>query len=154
LANTSEKENKKNMKIFDRAVSTSARCLAVAAIVLLAGFGTRSLAAPASKSLSFVNSEKHVQIKVEIHGDIDHHTVDSVEHLVSEWLEAAHFVVSHTDGANYLHLHVRVDVSDNHHYKVHSDCADWHEDKEAAVVDAIDDILHHMISDFIDKYSH
>jgi hypothetical protein len=142
------------MKIFDRAVRISAYFVALLTLVFFTSVSARSLTAPASKNVVFSSSEKHVQIKVEIHGDIDHHTVDSVEHLVSEWLEAAHFVVSHTDGANYLHLHVRVDVSDNHHYKVHSDCADWHEDKEAAVVDAIDDILHHMISDFIDKYSH
>ena len=116
--------------------------------------GPVSLASSAGKALAFSNSEKHVQIKVVIHGEIDHHTVDSVEHLVAEWLEAAHFVVSHTDGADYLHLHVTLDVTKEHHFKVHSDCSDWHEDKEAAVLDAIDDILHHMISDFIDKYSH
>ena len=101
-----------------------------------------------------MNAEKHVQIKVEIHGHVDGHTVESVEHLVAEWLEAAHFVVSHSDGADYLHLHVKVNVTDNHHYEVESDCGDWEEDKEAAVVDAIDEILHHMISDFIDKYGH
>ena len=142
------------MKIFDKAVGIAATTFALTALVFLTGFSTRSLATPMSKSLLVSNAEKHVQIKVEIHGHVDGHTVDSVEHLVSEWLEAAHFVVSHTDGANYLHLHVVVNVTDTHHFAVHSDCAEWHEDKEAAVVDAIDEILHHMISDFIDKYGH
>ena len=142
------------MKIFNKAVRISATTFALTALVFLTGFSTRSLAAPVSKSLTFSNAEKHVQIKVEIHGHVDHHTVDSVEHLVMEWLEAAHFVVSHTDGAGYLHLHVVVEASDDHHFEVHSDCSDWHEDKEAAVVDAIDEILHHMISDFIDQYGH
>jgi len=142
------------MKIFDKVVRVSATTFALTALVLLMGFSTRSLAAPASKSLAVSNAEKHVQIKVEIHGHVDGHTVDSVEHLVMEWLEAAHFVVSHTDGADYLHLHIAVNVTDDHHFAVHSDCSDWHEDKEAAVVDAIDEILHHMVSDFIDKYGH
>lgn len=142
------------MKIFAKAVHISATTFALIALVFLTGFSTRSLAAPVSKSLTFSNTETHVQIKVEIHGHVDDHTVDSVEDLVTEWLEAAHFVVSHTDGANYLHLHVVVNVTDDHHFAVHSDCADWHEDKEAAVVDAIDEILHHMVSDFIEKYGH
>jgi hypothetical protein len=143
----------KMMKCLKKAVRISVVTAALAAL-LTSGAGSRSLAAPAAKRLAVSNAEKHVQIIVEIHGDIDHHTVDSVAQLVGEWLEAAHFVVSHTDGAGYLHLHVTLNVTSNHHFSVHSDCADWHEDKEAAVVAAIDEILHHVVSDFIDKYSH
>ena len=138
---------------FQKAVRLLAVSFAIAAICLTA-FSTRSIANPASKTWVITNPEKHVQINVEIHGNIDGHTVESVEHVVMEWLEAAHFVVAHTDGADYLHLHIRLEVNDNHHFAVHSDCADWHEDKEAAVVDAVDEVLHHMIGDFIDKYSH
>ena len=148
------KEKIKGMKIFDRTVRLSAVAIAITALVFLSGLSTRALAHPASKTLVISNAEKHVQIKVEIHGSIDHHTVASVEHLVEEWLEAAHFVVSHTDGADYLHLHVKLEVTADHHYQVESDCGDWEEDKEADVVDAIDEILHHLINDFIDKYSH
>ena len=140
------------MKKLNRSVRFNISTFAIAAILLLTGLSAPSLAKPASKTLVFANAEKHVQIKVDIHGHIDGHTVESVEHLIMEWLETAHFVVAHTDGADFLHLHISLDVTDNHHFKVHSDCADWHEDKEAAVVDAIDEILHHMISDFIDKY--
>ena len=140
------------MKKFNRAVRFTVSPFAIAAILLLTGLSAPSMANPASKTLVFTNVEKHVVIKVDIHGHIDGHTVESVEHVIMEWLEAAHFVVSHTDGADFLHLHVSLDVTNDHHFKVHSDCADWHEDKEAAVVDAIDEILHHMISDFIDKY--
>jgi hypothetical protein len=142
------------MKKINKAGRISVASFAIAAMVFLTGFSARALAHPMSNPLTFSNPEKHVQIQVEIHGHIDHHTVDSVEHLVMEWLEAAHFVVSHSDGADYLHLHIALDVTHDHHFKVHSDCADWHEDKDAAVVDAIDEILHHMISDFIDKYAH
>ena len=138
--------------MFDKSVRQSTAFLAMAAILLLTGLSSHSFAAP--KTLTFANVEKHVQINVQIHGHIDGHTAETVEHVIMGWLEAAHFVVSHTDGADYLYLHVSLDVTDNHHFKVHSDCADWHEDKEAAVVDAIDEILHHMISDFIAKYSH
>ena len=126
--------------------------MAIVTMVLVSGFYRNAFGA--SKTLTFTAAEKHVQINVEVHGHIDGHTVETVEHVILEWLEAAHFIVSHTDGAGYLHLHVRLDLTDDHHFKVHSDCADWHEDKEAAVVDAIDDILHHMIDDFIAKYSH
>jgi hypothetical protein len=140
------------MKKFNRTVRFTVSSFAIAAILLLTGLSVPSLANPASKTLVFTNAEKHVQILVEIHGHIDGHTVESVEHLVVEWLEAAHFVVSHTNGADFLHLHISLDVTDDHHFKVHSDCADWHEDKEAAVVGAIDEILHHMIDDFITKY--
>jgi hypothetical protein len=143
------------MKTFDSAVRPLVSPIAILAIMMFAaGFGGRSMAAPASKALVLANAEKHVQIKVEIHGEIEHHTMESVEHLVVGWLEAAHFVVSETESADSLHLHVSVDVSPNHHFKVHSDCGGWHEDKEAAVVDAIDEILHHMIADFIEKYAH
>lgn len=142
------------MRKINKAGRISVASFAIAAMLLLTGFSGRVLANPTSNPLAFSNSEKHVQIHVEIHGDIDHHTVESVEHLVTEWLEAAHCVVSHTDGADYLHLHVVLQVTDNHHFEVHSDCSDWHEEKEAAVVDAIDEILHHMVSDFIDKYVH
>jgi hypothetical protein len=142
------------MKKINKAGRISVASFAIAALLLLTGFSARALANPTSNPLVFSNPEKHVQIKVEVHGHIDHHTMEEVEHLVMEWLEAAHFVVSHSDGADYLHLHVSLDVTDDHHFKVHSDCSDWHEDKEAAVVDAIDEILHHMISDFIDKYAH
>jgi hypothetical protein len=142
-----------SMKSFWQAVRISIASLAVT-LLLVGGLGSPTLASPANHSVVFVNAEKHVQIKVEIHGDIDGHTVESVEHLVMEWLEAAHFVVSHTDSADTLHLHVLLEVKDNHHFEVHSDCGGWAEDKEAAVVDAIDEILHHMINDFIDKYGH
>ena len=141
------------MKRFNQAGRHAAACMAIA-MLMLTGFSARSLANPLSRTAVFVNTEKHVLINVEVHGHIDGHTVDSIEHLVMEWLEAAHFVVSHSDGADYLHLHVLLEVTDNHHFNVHSDCSDWHEDKEAAVVDAIDEILHHMVNDFIDKYSH
>ena len=136
-----------------RFIGLSIVSLAIATL-MLTGFSAPSLASSLSRTAVFTNAEKHVQINVEVHGHIDGHTVDSIEDLVMEWLEAAHFVVSHADGADYLHLHVLLEVTDNHHFEVHSDCADWHEDKEAAVVDAIDEILHHMVSDFIDKYSH
>ena len=142
------------MKIIAQSIRKAAACLAVAALLLLTGLSANSFAGSKTTTLNFSNAEKQVQLKVEIHGHIDGHTLDSVEHLVSEWLEAAHFVVSHTDGAGFLHLHIKLDVTDDHHFKVHTDCADWHEDKEAAVVDAIDEILHHMIIDFIEKYSH
>ena len=141
------------MKTFDRTIRLSA-ALAIAMAVFLTGLSARTEAYPASKILAFSNVEKHVHIKVEIHGDIDHHTVESVEHLVAEWLEAAHFVVEHTAGANALELHVVLNVTDNHHFTIHEDCGDWHEEKEAAVLDAIDDILHHMTEDFIEKFSH
>jgi hypothetical protein len=142
------------MKTVDRAVRLSVAPVAILAMIFFTSITPRSFAAPANKALVLTNAEKHVQIKVEIHGEIDHHTMESVEHLVVGWLEAAHFVVAHTEGADVLHLHVSVEVAPNHHFKLHSDCGGWHEDKEAAVVDAIDDILHHMISDFIEKYGH
>jgi hypothetical protein len=128
-------------------------CLTFAAF-LFTGFSANSFASSKTRTLKFSNAEKHVQIIVEINGNIDGHTIESVEHLVAGWLEAAHFAVSHTDGAGYLHLHVKLDVTENHHFQVHTDCAEWHEDKEAAVVDAIDEILHHMVIDFIEKYGH
>jgi hypothetical protein len=142
------------MKMTEKTIHKSMRFLAVLALLGIAGLSTNTRAASKTRELNFSNPEKHVQIKVEIHGHIDNHTVNSVEHLVSEWLEAAHFAVSHADGADYLHLHIVLEVTDNHHFKVHSDCADWHEDKEVAVVDAIDQLLHDMINDFIDKYLH
>ncbi|MBI3654160.1 MAG: hypothetical protein HY231_24280 [Acidobacteria bacterium] len=141
------------MKIFDRPLRLKTVSFAILAMVFLSSFSARSLAYAPGNTLVFSNVEKHVLVQVEIHGQIDGHTMESVAQLVADWLEAAHFVVSHTDGAGYLHLHVKLELSDNHHFLVHSDCADWHEDREAAVVDAIDEILHHMVSDFIDKYS-
>ena len=141
------------MKIFNRTGRRALTSLAIA-VLILTGFSVRSLANPASRTSAALSSEKHVQIKVEIHGDVDGISEETIEHLMAEWLEAAHFIVSETDGADYLHLHIKLEVTDNHHFKVHSDCADWHEDKEAAVADAINEILHHMINDFIDKYSH
>jgi hypothetical protein len=148
-----KKEIIKTMKKINQIFRFASAFLAIA-MLFLSGFSARSLANSLSHSAVFVNAEKHVQITIEIEGDIDGHTEESVEHLIIGWLEAAHFVVSETDGAGFLHLHIKLDVTDNHHFKVHSDCADWHEDKEAAVVGAIDEILHHMIADFIEKYMH
>jgi hypothetical protein len=148
-----KKEIMKSMKKFHQTFRPATAFLAIA-MLFLSGFSARSLGNSPSHSAFFVNAEKHVLVQIEIHGDIDGHTEESVEHLVMGWLEAAHFVVSETDGAGFLHLHIKLDVTDNHHFKVHSDCADWHEDKEAAVVDAIDEILHHMITDFVERYAH
>jgi len=100
------------------------------------------------------NVEKHVQIKVEIHGKIDGHTADAVEDLIAEWLEEAHFVVEEKEGVNFLKLHVVLKVTENNHFAIHEDCGDWQEDKEAAVLDALDEILHQMINDFIEKFGH
>ena len=142
------------MKTITQSIRKATAYLTVVAFLLLTGLTANSFATSKTTTMNFSNVEKHVQIIVEIHGHIDGHTMDSVEHLVAEWLVAAHFVVSHSDGADFLHLHVKLNVTDNHHFQVHTDCADWHEDKEAAVVDAIDEILHHMVTDFIEKYAH
>lgn len=139
------------MKRFNGRISVVS--LAVA-MFFLTGFSSRSMANPMSNSPISSKAAKHVQINVEIHGQIDDHTAEAVEHVVMAWLEAAHVAVSHADGADTLHLHIRLDVTDNHHFKVHSDCADWHEDQEVATVDAINEILHVMVNHFIDKYVH
>jgi hypothetical protein len=143
----------KLMKKFNRKVRLSVTALAIAAL-MLTGFSARSLAQPMGKSLNVVNTDKHVQITVEIHGDIDGVSDESIEAVIAEWLEAAHFIVSENDATDALHLHVKLAVTDNHHFMVDSDCSDWHEEKEAAVANAINDILHHMVNDFINKYSH
>jgi hypothetical protein len=122
--------------------------------MLLLGSLNSGQALARTKSFSYSNAEKHVSIKIEIHGDTEGIHQDHVEHLVAEWLEAAKLVVEHTEGANSLHLHVVINVKANHHAEVHEDCGDWHEEKEAATLDAIDEILHHMTMDFIDKFSH
>lgn len=126
----------------------------MALALFLNGVSVPTIAHPASKPLVFSKVEKHVHIKVEIHGEIPGHTVESVEHLVAEWLEAAKIAVEHTEGTKTLTLHVVLNVADNHHFAIHEECGDWHEDKEAAVLDAIDEILHHMTMDFIEKIGH
>ena len=139
------------MKTFNQAIRFA---VAVAMVLSLGGLSASTQARAASKTMRFSNAEKHVHINVEIQGKIDDHTAESVEELVEDWLEAAHFVVEETAGAKTLELHVVLDVTDDHHFAIHEDCGAWHEEKEAAVVDAIDEILHHMIEDFIEKFGH
>lgn len=142
------------MKIFVGTIRSSTTAVAIAVMLLLNSLSTPATALPVNRMLVFSKAEKHVQIKVEIHGKIDGYTVESVKELVSDWLEEAHFVVSNTAGTNVLKLHVVVKVTDDHHFAVHEDCGEWEEDKEAAVLDAIDDVLHEMTEDFIEKFGH
>ena len=139
------------MKTLNQAIRIS---FAVAMAFILSGLSTSNQAHAASKTLGFSTAEKHVHITVEIHGKIDDHTAESVEEMVSDWLEAAHFVVEETAGAKVLELHVVLTVNDDHHFSIHEDCGDWEEDKEAAVLDALDETLHRMINDFIKKFGH
>lgn len=122
--------------------------------LLLMGTMTSGQAFAGTRSFAYTNLEKHVTIKIEIHGDTEGINKEHVEHLVAEWLEEAKMIVEHTEAASALHLHVVVNVKANHHADVHEDCGDWHEEKEAATLDAIDEILHHMTQDFIEKFSH
>ena len=142
------------MKTVDGTIRISAT-IALALALFLSGLSTPAEARPIGRARTVVsNVEKHVHIKVEIHGEIDGHTADSVEDLIAEWLEAAKIVVDETPGANSLKLHVVLKLTENHHFAVHEDYGDWHEDKEAAVLDAIDEILHQMTLDFIEKFNH
>jgi hypothetical protein len=142
------------LKTFDSTIRLAAH-FALALALFFSGFGALAEAHPAGKAPAVSsNVEKHVHIKVEIHGKIDGHTADSVEDLVGEWLEAAHFVIEEKEGVNSLKLHVVINVTEDHHFAIHEDCGDWQEEKEAAVLDAIDDVLHHMINDFIEKFDH
>jgi len=147
------KEKIEGMKRFNKAGRISVASFAVA-MCFLAGFSSRSTANPMGNAPVSPKAAKSVHINVEIHGQIDGHTAEAVEHIVMAWLEAAHVAVSHADGTDTLSLHIRLDVTDNHHFKVHSDCADWHEDQEVATVEAINEILHVMVNHFIDKYIH
>ena len=139
------------MKTLNQAIRIS---VALAMAFILSGLSTSNQAHAATKTLGFSDAEKHVHITVEIHGKIDDHTAESVEELVSEWLEDAHFVVEETAGAKVLELHIVLKVTDDHHFSIHEDCGDWEEDNEAAVLDAIDEILHRMTEDFIKKFDH
>jgi hypothetical protein len=142
------------MKAFDTTIRFSVN-VALALAFFFGGLSANAEAHPAGKApVVPANLEKHVHIKVEIHGKIDGHTADAVEDLIADWLEAAHFVVEETEGANFLKLHVVLKVTGDNHFAIHEDCGDWQEEKEAAVLDALDDILHHMINDFIEKFDH
>jgi hypothetical protein len=141
--------------------------VAVVAAAMLFFVGLRAQAA--------APSEKKVDITVEVHGKISGHTVQTIEHIVEEWLHVAHFAVVNADGADILELHIVVDVDDDDDdddgvkdaededddgdgngkgFHIHSECGDWEEDKDVDAVDAIDDLLHAMINDFIDKFVH
>ena len=72
---------------------------AIAALVLFApGTSPRSLA----KTLRA--ADKKVDITVVVHGKISDHTAKSIDQLVEDWLEVAHFAVVNTDGADVLEL--------------------------------------------------
>jgi hypothetical protein len=152
--------------------------LALAGLILFPGFKAKTLAMPKgapANTLHFRNPDKKVDITVEIHGKIEGHTVHSLEEIVEEWLHAAHVAVVNADGVDILELHIRVDVDDDDDdddgvkdaddkdddgngdgkgWHITSDCSDWHEDHDADTLDAINDILHAMINDFIDKFVH
>lgn len=141
------------MKTFDSAVRFSATVILTLAL-LLSGFSVSANARPFSKTRAvFTNFEKHVHIEVEIHGEIEDHTVESVEELIADWLEEAKIVVEETEGAKFLNLHVVLTVTDDKHFAIHEDCGNWKEDKEAATLDAIDEILHQMTLHFIEKFN-
>ena len=153
--------------------------MALAGLILFPGFRAGVFAAPApptgSRTLHFAFPEKRVDITVTVHGKIDGYSQDSIEHLVEEWLEVAHLAVVNADGVDVLELHVSVEVDDDDDdddgvkdaddedgdgdgdgkgWRIHTDCGDFDEDKEVETLDAIDDVLHAMINDFIDKYVH
>lgn len=152
--------------------------LALAGLILFPGFPANTLAAPKgvpTNTLHFRNTEKKVDITVEIHGKIDGYTAQSIEAVVEPWLEAAHVAVVNADGVDILELHIRIDVDDDDDdddgvkdaadndddgngdgkgWHITSGCSEWHEDRDADTLDAINDILHEMIEDFIDKFVH
>src|SRR5262245_6125484 len=90
--------------------------LALVGLILFPGFKAKALAMPKgapANTLHFRNPDKKVDITVEIHGKIAGHTIQSVEHLVEEWLHAAHVAVVNADGVDILELHIRIDVDDD-----------------------------------------
>lgn len=152
--------------------------LALVGLMLFPGAPAKTLAAPKgapANTLHFRDGEKRVDITVEIHGKIDGHSVQSLEAIVEEWLEAAHVAVVNADGVDILELHIRVDVDDDDDdddgvkdatdsdddgngdgkgWHISSDCGEWDEDRDADTLDAINDILHEMVNHFIDKFVH
>ena len=131
--------------------------LALAGLILFPGFKAKTLAMPKgapANTLHFRNPDKKVDITVEIHGKVEGHTIQSVEHLIEEWLHAAHVAVVNADGVDILELHIVVEVHEGHGWHIVSDCGEWHEDHDADTLDAIDEILHAMVNDFIDHFVH
>ena len=132
---------------------------AVAAAKVSPGFTAKTLAATKgamTNTLHFRNSEKRVDITVQINGIIDGYTVQSVEALVQTWLEAAHVAVVNADGADILELHIRVDVDDDDDHNdgikasqdnddygdgkgwhIASECGKWDEDRDADTLEAL-----------------
>lgn len=142
---------------------------AIAALILFAPGHTRSLA----KTLPV--AEKRVDITVVVHGKIGDYTAQAIDQLIEDWLEVAHFAVVNTDGADILELHIQIDVDDDDDdddgvkdaededgdgdgdgkgFRIHGECGDWEEDEDVDVVDGIDEMLHTMISHFIEKFGH
>jgi hypothetical protein len=133
--------------------------LALVGLILSPGFLVKTLAADpkglTANTLHFRNSDKKVDITVELHGKIDGYTVASVEALLEPWLEAAHFAVVNADGVNILELHITINVDDDGKgWHISSGCGQWEEDRDAHTLDTIDDILHEIINDFIDNFVH
>lgn len=153
--------------------------LALVGLLLFPGSPAKTLAATPkgapSNTLHFRNAEKKVDITVEIHGKIADYTVQSVEEIVEDWLAAAHCAVVNADGVDILELHIRIDVDDDDDdddgikdaddndddgngdgkgWHIKTGCGEWHEDRDADTLDTLDDILHAMINDFIDKFVH
>jgi hypothetical protein len=138
---------------------------AIAAMVLFAPLNAGALAKTAA--------DKRVDITVVVHGRIGDLTAQAIDQLVEDWLEVAHFVVVNTDGADILELEIEIYVDDDDDdddgvkdsqdegedgdgkgFHIHSECGDWEDDEDVDTVDAIDDLLHTMINDFIEKFGH
>ncbi len=131
--------------------------LALVALILFPCFAARTLAATPkrapSNTLHFRNDEKRVDITVEIHGEIDEYTTESIEEIIEGWLEAAHFAVVNADGVDILELHIKIDVDDDDEgWHISTGCGDWDEDRDVDTLDALNNILHEMINDFIEHF--
>ncbi len=164
----------KNRQSFTQFVRKATTLAAIAALMLCSpALSSNSFAAANTRTLHFTNFNKKVDITVEVHGKIDGYSISSIEKLVSEWLEVAHLAVVNADGVDVLELKITVSVDDDDDdndgvldskdedddgdgdgkgWHVHSECEDWDEDNDADTIDAIDDLLHEMIEDFIEKY--
>ncbi len=99
------------------------------------------------------SADKKVDITVVIHGKVGDYTVKAIEQIVEDWLEVAHFAVVNADGVDILELEIEISVDDDGSgWQLHTECGEWEEDKEVDVIDSLDDILHEMIEDFIEKF--
>jgi hypothetical protein len=131
--------------------------MALAGFILFPGASAKTFAATpkgiSANTLHFSNSDKKVDITVEIHGKVDAYTAQSVEAIIQPWLEAAHVAVVNADGVDILELHIVLEVDDDGKgWNVASESGEWHEDHDVDTLDALNDILHEMINHFIEKF--